>query len=93
MKSCNENLLKLPVQYFYLVHVTTLCFTTKGASIKLLFEMNTNILFDNRFYLSYVFLQTRFFSRYSLICNVKMLYTFQIFRINLKRVLLAANIA
>ena len=93
MKSCNENLLELPVQYIFLLHVITVCFTNKGASMEILFEMNTNILFDNRFSLNYVFLQTRFFSRYSLICNVKMFYTFQIFRINLKRVTLAANIA
>ena len=61
MKSCNENFLELPVQYIYLLHVTTVCFTNKGASIELLFEMNTNTLFDNQFYLNYVFLQTRNF--------------------------------
>ena len=61
IKSCNENLLELPVQYIYLLHVITLCFTNKGASIELLFEMNTNTLFDNQFYLNYVFLQTRNF--------------------------------
>ena len=61
MKSCNENLLELPVQYIYLQHVITVCFTDKGASIELLFEMNTNTLFDNRFYLNNVFLQTRNF--------------------------------
>ena len=93
MKSDNENLLELPVQYIYLLHVITVCFTNKGPSIELLFEMNTNTLFDNRFYLNYVFLQTRNFLRYSLICNAKMFYTFQIFRINLNRVTLAANIA
>ena len=47
MKSCNENLLELPVQYIYILHVITICFTNKGASIELLFEMNTNTLFDN----------------------------------------------
>ena len=93
MKSCNEALLELRVQYIYLLHVITVCFTNKGASIELLFEMNTNILFDNRFYLNYVFLQTRNFLRYSLIWNVKMFYTLQIFRINLNRVTLACNIA
>ena len=93
MKSFNENLLELPVQYIYLLHVITVCFTNKGASIELLFEINTNTLFDNRFYLNYVFLQTRIFLSYSLICNVKMFYNFQIFRINLNRVTLAANIA
>ena len=77
----------------YLLHVITVCFTNKGASIELLFEMNTNTLFDNRFYLNYVFLQTRNFLRYSFICNVKMFYTFQIFRINLNRMTLAGNIA
>ena len=92
MKSCNEKLLELPVQYIYILHIITTCFTNKGASIELLFEMNTNTLFDNRFYLNYVFLQTRNFLRYSLICNVKMFYTFQIFRINLNRMTLAANI-
>ena len=61
MKSCNENLLKLPVQYIYLVHVIIVCFTNKGATIELLFEMNTNTLFDNQFYFNYVFLQTIFF--------------------------------
>ena len=55
MKSCNENLLALPVQNIYLLHVITVCFTNKGASIELLFEMNTNILFDNRFYLNMSF--------------------------------------
>ena len=93
MKSCNENILEIPVQYIYLLHVITVCFTNKGASIELLFEMNTNTLFDNRLYLNHVLLQTRNFLRYSFICNVKMFYTFQIFRINLNRVTLAANIA
>ena len=92
IRSCNENLLELPVQNIYLLHVITVCFTNKGASIGLLFEMNTNTLFDNRFYLNCVFLQTRNFLRYSLICYVKMFYTFQIFRINLNLVTLAANI-
>ena len=57
MKSCNENLLELPVQYIYLlhVHVITVCFTNKGASIELLFEMNTNTLFDKQFYLNCLF--------------------------------------
>ena len=82
MKSCNENLLELPVQYIYLLHLITVCFTNKGASIELLFEMNTNTLFDNQFlnFLNYVFLQTRNVLKYSLICNAKMFYTFQIFR-------------
>ena len=94
MKYCNENLLELPVQHIYRLHVITICFTNKGASIELLFEMNTNTLFsfDNRFYLNYVFLQTRNFLSYSLICNVKMFYTFQIFRIDLNWMTLA-NIA
>ena len=42
MTYCNENLLELPVQYIYLLHVITVCFTNKGASIELLFKMNTN---------------------------------------------------
>ena len=46
MKPCNENHFELPVQYIYLLHVITVCFTNKGTSIELLFEMNTNILFD-----------------------------------------------
>ena len=73
MKHCNENLLELPVQYIYLLPVITVCYTNKGASIELLIEMNTKTLFsfDNQFYLNYVFLQTRKFLRYSLICNVK----------------------
>ena len=92
MKSCNENILELPVQYFYLLHVITVCFTNKGASIELLFEMNTNTLFDNRLYLNHVFLQTRNFLRYLLICNVKIFDAFQIFRIFLNPLTLAANI-
>ena len=84
MKSCNENLLELPIQYIYLLHVISICFTNKGASIEILFEMNTNILFDNRFYSNFVFLQTRNFLRYSLSFNVKMFYTFQIFWIKYK---------
>ena len=85
MKYCNTNLLELSVNFIYLLHVITICFTNKWASIELLFEMNTNTLFsiDNRFYLSYVFLQTRNVLRRSLICYIKMFYTFQIFRINL----------
>ena len=47
MTSCNENLLELPVQYIYILHVITIRFTNKEASIELLFEMNTNTLFDN----------------------------------------------
>ena len=62
--------------------------------MELLFEMNTNILFsfDNRFYLKCVFFKQETFFRYSVICNVKMFYTFQIFRINLNWMTLA-NIA
>ena len=54
MTYCYENLLELPVQYIYLLHIITVCFTNKGASIELLFNMNTNTLFcfDNRFYLN-----------------------------------------
>ena len=91
MTYCYENLLEIPVQYIYLLHVITVCFTNKGASIELLFNMNTNTLFcfDNRFYLNYVFLQTRNFKRCSLICNVKMFYIFQIFRIKLNWMILA----
>ena len=47
MESCNENLLGLHVQYIYLLHAITVCFANKRASIVLLFEMNTNTLFDN----------------------------------------------
>ena len=62
MMCCYENRLELPVQYIYPLNVITICFTNKGASIELLFKMNTNTLscFDNRFYLNYVFLQTNF---------------------------------
>ena len=31
MKFCNENLLELPVQYIYQLHVITVCFTNKGV--------------------------------------------------------------
>ena len=53
MKYCSEKLMELPVQYIYLLHVITVCITNKGASIELLFEMNSNSLFsvDNRFLL------------------------------------------
>ena len=50
MTCCYENLLELPVQYIYPLNVITVYFTNKGASIELLFKMNTNTLFcfDNQ---------------------------------------------
>ena len=86
-------LLLLMVKMMLKVIKKNCVFSNKGDSIELLFEMNTNTLFDNQFYLNYIFLQTRNVLRYLLICNVKLFHTFQIFRINLNRVTLAANIA
>ena len=64
-----------------------------ALKIKGVFDMNTNTLirFDNRFYVNYMsFHKQETFLRYSLNCNVKMLYAFQIFRINLNWMSLAS---